>query len=76
MSNFEMLEDKVPARNLAPDDHVIINDQLWRIINNFPVLGGAGRMLMLAYHTHVEPRGYKFHHVEQNDLHFEVFRKI
>jgi hypothetical protein len=76
MINFELLSDKVKAQDLRPDDYVIVKDQLWHVINNFPVLGGAGRMLMLAYHTHVEPKGYNFHHVTQNDLRFEVFRKI
>lgn len=76
MNQFELLDEKVAAMNLAPDDYVILQDKLWHVINNFPVVGGGGRMLMLAFHTHVEPRGYKFHPVAQNDLRFEVFRQI
>lgn len=76
MSNFELLDTKVAARDLAPGDHVILEDRLWRIVKNYPVIGGAGRMLMLAFHTHVDPRGYKFHPVPQSDLRFEVFRTI
>ena len=76
MPNFELLENKVAARNLKRDDHVMLADQLWRVVSNFRVIGGAGQMLMLAYHTHVEPQGYKFHPVPQSDQRFEIFRQI
>jgi hypothetical protein len=70
--NFELLQDKVKARDLSLGDHVMVQDKLWRVAGNFPVIGGAGRMLMLAYHTHVDPNGYKFHQVSQADERFDV----
>lgn len=73
---FELLEDKVDWTHLRIKDHVMINDQLWRVIDNFPVIGGSGRMLMLAHHTHLEPKGFKFHQVDTNSGRTEVFRKI
>lgn len=75
MKNFTLLSDKVAPVDLAPGDYVMLNDMLWHIINNFPVVGGAGRMLMLAFHTHVSPQGYKFHPID-NHVKFEVFRLI
>lgn len=71
--NFELLQDKVKASDLSLGDHVMVNDQLWRVAGNFPVIGGGGRMLMLAYHTHVDPNGYKFHQVKMHDERFDVF---
>lgn len=78
MPNFELLEDKVQNKDLKDGDHIMIKDQLWRVIRNFPVLGGGydgNRMLMLAYHTHTEPRAYKFHPV-RDETRVEVFRQI
>ena len=74
---FELLEDKVQYQNLKADDHIMIDDMLWRVINNFRVIGGNGRMLMLSYHTHVDHRnGYRFHHIpgHQGTARVEVFR--
>lgn len=73
--NFELLQDKVKAQILAKDDHIMVGDQLWRVVENYPVLGGAGRMLMLAYHSHINPNGFKFHHVRQSDERFDVFQR-
>ena len=75
MPNFVLLEDKVKAHDLETGDHVMLNDMLWRVIDNFPVVGGGGRMLMLAFHNHVNPAGYKFHPVG-SEIRFEVFRKM
>lgn len=76
MRNYQLLDEKKKAKDLIEDDHVIITDQLWRVVNNFPVIGGGGRMLMLAYHTHIATAGFKFHPVTQSDERFDVLQKI
>jgi hypothetical protein len=76
MPNFELLEHKIAASNLAAGDHIMLKDMLWRVVDNLPVIGGSGRMLVLAYHTHYAPKGFKFHQVEQHDQRFEILRKI
>lgn len=71
--NFELLQDKVKASDLSIGDHVMVKDQLWRVDGNFRVIGGGGRMLMLAYYSHIDPQGYKFHPVSPSDTRFDVF---
>lgn len=76
MTQYELLDEKVQAPVLKEGDHIMINDMFYRVVNNFPVVGGGGRMLMLAFHTHLEPKGYKFHHADTLAPRFDVFRKI
>lgn len=77
MPKFELLDEKVKPHSLKEGDHIMLDDMLYRVVNNFPVVGGGGRMLMLAYHTHLTPAGFKFHQLSSSDgPRFEVFRQI
>jgi hypothetical protein len=71
-----MLENKAP-RDLAPGDHIVINDMLFRVQDNFRVAGGVNhRMLRLAFHTHADDKnGSKFHEIKTESK-IMVFRLL
>lgn len=76
MLKFELLENKAP-KDLAPGDHIVIDDMLFRVQDNFRVAGGVNhRMLRLAFHTHdADTNGSKFHEI-RSESKIMVFRLL
>lgn len=72
---FELLPDKKQAQDLEPGDHIIVENQLWRVSRTARSMGNPSRMLQLAYHTHLAPKSWKFHPVRDEE-HFDVFVNI
>lgn len=72
MNQFVLLDEKKRAKDLVHGDHIMVGDQLWRVIKAFRSQGNPNCMLQLAYHTHVDPQTFKFHPVRDEER-FEVF---
>lgn len=70
MPSFELIDRKSPV-NLVPGNHIIVNGDFWRVIENYRLLGhpeAGRRMLVIVHHTHLNPVGYKFHEIEDHKI--------
>ena len=73
MDKFQIGE-KLSPQKILPGMYIVLDNELWRVQHNFNVLG-RGRMFALSYHTHKDPKGYRFYH-HQDDLSIQTYQQI